>query len=111
MIAEATLIEKRWTVKRQSNAAQAEALGKELNINPILANLLLQRGVTNYEEARTFFRPSISDLHDPFLMQDMDKAIARIALAISRNSNILVYGDYDVDGTTDVACVYSFLKS
>jgi len=111
MIAEASLIEKRWTLKPQGDAALAEILSKAINVNTILANLLLQRGVTNFDEARAFFRPEITDLHDPFLMMDMDKAIERIELAIERKEKILVYGDYDVDGTTAVALVYSFLKT
>jgi single-stranded-DNA-specific exonuclease len=111
MLAEASLIEKRWTLKQQSDAVLAEDLSRVLNINSILSNLLLQRGVTSFDGARTFFRPAISDLHDPFLMQDMDKAIDRIEMAIARKEKILIYGDYDVDGTTAVACVYSFLKT
>ncbi len=111
MLAEPSLIEKRWTVLKQSSAEQAEALSKELNINPILSNLLIQRGITTFEAARSFFRPSIEDLHDPFLMKDMDKAVTRIEQAIERNEKILVYGDYDVDGTTAVALIYSFLKN
>ena len=110
MLAETTLIEKRWTVLPQAESERAEALSKVLIINTIISNLLLQRGVTDFEAARTFFRPSITDLHDPFLMKDMDKAIERIELAISRNEKILVYGDYDVDGTTAVALIYSFFK-
>jgi single-stranded-DNA-specific exonuclease len=111
MLAEETLTEKRWTVKPQSGPEQAEMLAKVLNISTILSNLLLQRDITNFEEARSFFRPSITDLHDPFLMKDMDKAIGRIEQAIQRGEKILVYGDYDVDGTTAVALIYSFFKT
>ncbi|MBL0308993.1 MAG: single-stranded-DNA-specific exonuclease RecJ [Bacteroidetes bacterium] len=81
-----------------------------LNIHPVLCRLLVQRGIETYEQAKYFFRPELSDLHDPFLMKDMDKAINWITLAIERNEKILIYGDYDVDGTTSVATVYSFLK-
>ncbi len=111
MLAEPSLIDKRWSVLKQADAEQVEALAKVLNINAILSGLLLQRGVTSFEEARSFFRPSINDLHDPFLMKDMDKAITRIEQAIERNEKILVYGDYDVDGTTAVALIYSFFKN
>jgi single-stranded-DNA-specific exonuclease len=111
MLAEATITEKRWTVKPQGDTSLVGELSKLLNINNFLASLLVQRGITSFEEARKFFRPSITDLHDPFLMKDMDKAIERIELAILRNERVLVYGDYDVDGTTAVALVYSFLKT
>jgi single-stranded-DNA-specific exonuclease len=111
MLAEPPVIDKRWTVLPQANAEQAKALSKVLNVNTILSNLLIQRGINSFEEARSFFRPSISDLHDPFLMKDMDKAVARIEQAIERKEKILVYGDYDVDGTTAVALIYSFFKT
>lgn len=88
-----------------------ENLTRELNISPFLASLLVQRGVTTFEEARTFFRPEIKHLHDPFLMRDMDRAVERLTLALLRNEKILVYGDYDVDGTTSVALFYGFLKT
>ncbi len=103
--------EKRWALKEQGNPGLIADLSKQLNISSTLAKLLAQRGITSYEEAKKFFRPAISDLHDPFLMKDMDKAVTRIEQAISGNENILVYGDYDVDGTTAVALVYSFIKS
>ncbi len=79
-------------------------------LNETLANLLVQRGITTFDEAKTFFRPSLDDLHNPFLMKDMDKAVARLDKALLQNEKILIYGDYDVDGTTSVALVYSFLK-
>jgi single-stranded-DNA-specific exonuclease len=101
----------RWTLKPKPEAEQVEALQKALQIDPVLATLLLQRGINNYEDAKTFFRPSLDDLHDPFLMKDMDKAVARIEKAIANNENILVYGDYDVDGTTSVALMSSYLKT
>ncbi|RLD50099.1 MAG: single-stranded-DNA-specific exonuclease RecJ [Bacteroidetes bacterium] len=81
-----------------------------LGINEVLATLLTQRGITTFDEAKTFFRPSLDDLHNPFLMKDMDRAIARLNKALLQNEKILIYGDYDVDGTTSVALVYSFLK-
>jgi single-stranded-DNA-specific exonuclease len=102
---------KRWTLKAQAEEELVTDLSRQLNISRILANLLLQRGIRTFDEARLFFRPSVGDLHDPFLMTDMDKAILRIELALERKEKILVYGDYDVDGTTSVALVYSYLKS
>lgn len=86
-------------------------MAKELGISPILCKLLLQRGITSIEEAKKFFRPQLQDLHDPFLMKDMDKAVDRLNLAMGRKEKILIYGDYDVDGTTSVALVYKFLRS
>jgi len=82
----------------------------ELGIHEVLANMLVSRGVSNFDEAKRFFRPALADLHDPFLMRDMDKAIARIEHAIGNNEKVLIYGDYDVDGTTAVAVVYSFFR-
>lgn len=87
-----------------------EKLSKELGINPVLANLLIQRDIHSFEEARSFFRPDLADLHDPFLMADMDLAVERLSKAMRNNEKILIYGDYDVDGTTSVALVYKFLK-
>ncbi len=89
---------------------QQKKLSNDLSISPVLAQLLIQRDITTYEEARRFFRPDLSDLHDPFLMADMDKAVERLTMAMQQNERILVYGDYDVDGTTSVALVYKFLK-
>ena len=103
-------MEKRWSVKLSADQAIVNQLAIDLNIDKILANMLVHRGITNYEEAKKFFRPSLNDLHDPFLMKDMDKAIIRIEKAIKNQEKILVYGDYDVDGTTAVSLVYSFLK-
>ncbi|WP_136468301.1 single-stranded-DNA-specific exonuclease RecJ [Flagellimonas onchidii] len=100
----------RWTIKPKSNPTENERLSKELNVDALIAHLLLQRGISTYEEAKQFFRPQLSDLHDPFLMRDMEKAVERIEKAISNNENILVYGDYDVDGTTAVALLSSFLQ-
>jgi len=85
-------------------------LAGELNINPVLAQLLVQRNLFTFDDARRFFRPEMADLHDPFLMADMDKAVERLTAAISDNEKILIYGDYDVDGTTSVALVYKFIR-
>jgi single-stranded-DNA-specific exonuclease len=101
----------RWTLKPKPETKKLEALQKALQIDEVLAILLLQRGVETYEDAKAFFRPSLDDLHDPYLMKDMDKAVARIEKAIANKENILVYGDYDVDGTTAVALMSSYLKS
>ena len=101
----------RWTLKPKPEYSKLEALKKALEVDDIVASLLLQRGIETYNEAKQFFRPSLDDLHDPFLMKDMDKAVARIELALANNENILVYGDYDVDGTTSVALMASYLKS
>src|SRR5215213_8700524 len=102
---------KRWTIKSPGSIEIVRALSKELNISLVLANLLVQRWVSSFDEAKKFFRPSLDDLHDPYLMKDMDKAIERIERALGDGEKILVYGDYDVDGTTAVALVYSFLKT
>lgn len=102
-------MQKRWTVKRYQHKAE-QALQNALKVHPLLCRLLVQRGVTTFDQARLFFRPTLADLHDPWLMKDMDKAIARIADAIHHGEKILVYGDYDVDGTTAVATVYAFLQ-
>jgi len=102
-------MEKFWIVKSQGDAGTIGNLAKELGIDPHLSNLLVQRGVKTFEEARMFFRPTLEYLHDPFLMRDMDKAINRIKTALTNNEKILIYGDYDVDGTSAVALVYTFL--
>ena len=85
-------------------------IADELSISPILAQLLVQRDILTFEDARSFFRPDLADLHNPFLMKDMDKAVNRLTAAMQKNEKILVYGDYDVDGTTSVSLVYKFLK-
>ena len=108
---EVEIKEKRWALKPQGENSLVLSLAKQLNISSTLANLLVQRGITSFEEAKTFFRPKMTDLHDPFLMKDMEKAIDRIEKALASNEKILVYGDYDVDGTTAVALVYSFFKT
>ncbi len=99
----------RWTLKPKPEPQQIEQLANALKVDSLVAQLLIQRGITDYTEAKKFFRPELSDLHDPFLMKDMDLAVVRIEKAIADNENILVYGDYDVDGTTSVALVSSYL--
>lgn len=99
----------RWKFK-SATQDKVLALQSELKIHPALCSLLVQRGIETFEQAKAFFRPSLEQLHDPFLMKDMDKAVNRIITAISNNEKILIYGDYDVDGTTAVATVYSFFK-
>lgn len=101
----------RWTLKPKPENSKVEAIKNALQVDDIIASLLLQRGITSYEEAKTFFRPTLNDFHDPFLMKDMDKAVERIETAIIKHENILVYGDYDVDGTTSVALLSSYLKT
>lgn len=103
--------EKRWVLKEVQESDLVASLSAELKISKTLTALLVQRDIRTFEEARCFFRPSLDDLYDPFLMKDMDKAIDRIDQAISNKEKILIYGDYDVDGTTAVALVYSFLKN
>jgi single-stranded-DNA-specific exonuclease len=104
-------MEKRWSIKSGVDETIVNRLSEELKVDQVLANLLVQRDITSYDEAKKFFRPSLTDLHDPFLMKDMDLAITRLEKAILSKEKILVFGDYDVDGTTAVALVYSFLKS
>lgn len=101
----------RWTLKPKPESKSIEALQKALQVDGVVATLLLQRGIETYEQAKAFFRPSLDHLHDPYLMKDMDKAVARIEKAIANQENILVYGDYDVDGTTSVALMASYLKT
>ncbi len=101
----------RWTLKPNPSEEKVTKLSKELAIDSTIASLLVQRGMTTFSEAKAFFRPSLEDLHDPFLMQDMQEAVERIETAIEKEENILVFGDYDVDGTTSVALVSSYLKS
>ncbi|MBR1522065.1 MAG: single-stranded-DNA-specific exonuclease RecJ [Bacteroidales bacterium] len=102
--------EKIWTLKSPGDPEKISRLSAELGIDQVLAQLLVQRGVETFDQARTFFRPRLEDLHDPFLMKDMDKAVERLYKAVRGGEKILVYGDYDVDGTTAVAQVYGFLK-
>ncbi len=104
-------MEKRWVLKKKPDKEVVEQLSKKLNINEKLAALLIHRGITTFEDARSFFRPQLSSLIDPFLMKDMDKAVDRVTKAIELGEKIMIYGDYDVDGTTAVSIVYSFLKT
>ena len=103
-------MEKRWVLKQRGAASLVSDIAAALGIENALAELLVQRGVSSFDEAKAFFRPDLSQLHDPFLLNDMDNAIKRIAEAREKNEKIMVYGDYDVDGTTAVSLVYSFLK-
>ena len=101
----------RWTIKPVPESHKIEHLQDVLGVNSIIATLLVQRGIETFEQAKTFFRPSLKQLHDPFLMKDMTEAVERIERAISENENIMVFGDYDVDGTTAVSLVASYLKT
>ncbi|MCA1745338.1 MAG: DHH family phosphoesterase [Bacteroidales bacterium] len=103
-------MEKRWTILEKTDEALINELVETINVDPILANLLGQRAVKDFDTAKSFFRPALEDLHDPFLMKDMDIAIGRLNSAIRNGEKIMIYGDYDVDGTTSVALVYSFLR-
>lgn len=103
-------IDRKWIVKEPGNPALVRQLATELGADQVLANLLVQRNIKTFQEARDFFRPELSKLHDPFLMKDMDKAVDRLEKAIKVHEKILIYGDYDVDGTTAVALLYSFIK-
>ena len=100
----------RWILNDPADPAKVERLSAEVGIDRVLSELLVKRGVETFEQARAFFRPNLKDLHDPFLMKDMDKAVERLEKAVKGKERILVYGDYDVDGTTAVALVYSFLR-
>ena len=100
----------RWTLLPKPDPDKTAALANELSIDPVLSGLLVQRGIESFDQAKTFFRPSLEQLHDPFLMQDMQAAVDRIRLAMQEGQHILVYGDYDVDGTTSVAMMSTFLK-
>ncbi|HBO75262.1 MAG TPA: single-stranded-DNA-specific exonuclease RecJ [Marinilabiliales bacterium] len=104
-------MQKQWTLKPSASHERIEELAKAINVSNPIANLLLQRGITSYEEARRFFRPDLKFLHDPFLMKDMDLAVSRLGKAVQNQEHVMVYGDYDVDGTTSVAMLFSFLRS
>ena len=101
----------RWTIKQKPSEDTIKHLAQALNVEDFVATLLVQRGIETFDQAKAFFRPSLEHLHDPYLMKDMDKAVARIEHAIANRENILVFGDYDVDGTTAVSLVSSYLKS
>ena len=103
-------VEKIWKMREGADAENIRQLSSELGVDPVLAELLVQRNVRTFEQARSFFRPNLADLHDPFLMKDMDMAVERVRQAVVSGEKILVYGDYDVDGTTAVSLVYSFLR-
>ena len=101
----------RWTLKSKPTKEKVEKLAKELQIEETLASILCQRNIETFDNAKKFFRPNLEDIHDPFLMKDMDKAVQRIEKAIENEENILIYGDYDVDGTTAVSLVSAYLKT
>lgn len=101
-------MKKRWVQAVKGKAETTDSLAQQLNIDTSLAEILVQRGILSFQDAKDFFRPQLTQLHDPFLMKDMEKAIARIDLALAAGENIMIYGDYDVDGTTSVALAYSF---
>lgn len=103
-------MDKRWLLKKIPAQSQIEQLSKAINVNPYLCAILLQRGISDFESARKFFRPSLDELNDPFLMKGMEKAVSRLKTAVDANEKILIYGDYDVDGTTSVALVYRYLS-
>ncbi len=103
-------MEKRWVYKDEPDNEIVEKLSKEINISTYLSKILVQRGVSTFDEAKEFFRPSLSKLHDPFLMLNMDRAVNRLTDAVFNKEKILIYGDYDVDGTTSVSLIYLFLK-
>lgn len=104
-------MEKKWVYKKVLDQSVVDQLAESINVNPVLGTMLVSRNVDSYERAKAFFRPEIDQLHDPFLMKDMEEAVARIETAIEKGEKILVYGDYDVDGTTSVAMMYHFLSS
>jgi len=103
-------MQKRWIYKPIPTIPEVEALSNSINVNGYLSTVLLQRGIRDYDSAKNFFRPTLDQLHDPFLLKDMDHAVKRLKDAIDSNEKILIYGDYDVDGTTAVSLVYSYLK-
>ena len=100
----------RWNFVKEPEEEKITHLSKVLQVSPVISKLLLNRGIETYQQAKEFFRPSLSDIHNPFLMKDMDLAVQRIEKAIANNENIMIYGDYDVDGTTSVSLVYSYLS-
>lgn len=102
---------KKWILKQPGDPEKVSKLAAEMGIDPVLANLLVHRNITSLEEARNFFRPDLTKLHDPFLMKDMDKAVDRLEKSVLSKEKTLIYGDYDVDGTTAVALLFSFLKN
>lgn len=103
-------MDRKWILHERGDKDTVNQLAASLNINHLLAEMLVQRNITNFDESKSFFRPQLDQLHDPFLMKDMDKAIERLNKAIQAGEKILVYGDYDVDGTTSVALIYNYLS-
>ena len=101
--------EKHWIIREDYDKETVGNLAASLGVDKIIATLLVERGVTTFEEARRFFRPGLDQIHDPFLMKGMKQAVTRINEAINKQERIMVYGDYDVDGTSAVALVYSYL--
>ncbi|NOS55422.1 MAG: single-stranded-DNA-specific exonuclease RecJ, partial [Cyclobacteriaceae bacterium] len=104
-------MQRKWLRKAVPAPGEIETLSQQINVNPSLTSVLLQRGIDNFDLAKKFFRPSLAELHSPFLLTDMAKAVSRLNTAIENHERILIYGDYDVDGTTSVALVYSYLQS
>ena len=104
------MILKNWQLKAKPATETVNALGQSLNISSELATMLVQRGIDTFEAAKSFFRPNLAEIHDPFLMKDMDKAVARLEKAINTKEKIMIFGDYDVDGTTSVSLMYDFLS-
>ena len=104
-------MDSRWTLKPSPDPSKIQSLQEDLGVNKLIASILVQKGIDTFQKAKRFFRPSLEDLNDPFLMKDMAKAVHRIEKAIEQKEKILVYGDYDVDGTTSVAMMYSFLST
>ncbi len=105
------MITRAWKIKENGHSDDIRRLAEELTISPVITTLLTQRGINTFDQAKAFFRPDLDSLYDPFLMKDMDKAVERLESAIKNNERILVYGDYDVDGTTSVAMIFSFIRS
>lgn len=103
-------MQKQWRAKPEPDKKTVEALAASINVNKVLSGILVQRGIDNFEKAKNFFRPQYSHMHDPYLMKGMTKAVERIDEALAKNQKILIYGDYDVDGTTAVATVYDFFS-
>ena len=102
--------EYRWTIAPSPDPITTARLAKEINISESIAKVLIHRGITTYEEAKIFFRPELSNLHDPFLMDGMEQAIDRVLKALEAKEHILIFGDYDVDGTNSVAMLYLYFK-
>lgn len=102
-------MERRWKILT-ADKQKSDLLKQSLKISSIICNILVQRGIETFEQSKKYFRPALEELHDPWLMKDMDQAVERIIRAVNNNEKILVFGDYDVDGTTAVASMYRFLK-